>query len=249
MSRDPVTVRFLGSGDAFGSGGRLQSCILVDSLEDRFLIDCGETALIGLKRFGLDSSVVGTIFISHLHGDHYGGLPFLIKEIQVSGGREEPLVIAGPRGLESHVEELMPLIFPGPENPRSVFWPEFLVIPPGEPIRVGRLRVTAYPAAHSAMSNPLSLRIECSGRVIAYSGDTEWNDFLPKASEGADLFICETFEYRRETENHLNLLPPLEHRHELGCRRIILTHLGESMLKRCGSLEFECAQDGMYIEL
>jgi len=249
MIRGPVTVRFLGSGDAFGSGGRLQSCILVDSPEGRYLIDCGETALIGLKRFGLDSSMVCSIVISHLHGDHYGGLPFLIKEIQVSGGRREPLVIAGPRGLESYVEGLMPLIFPGPENPRAVFWPEFRVIPPGEPLEVGHLRITAYPAAHSAMSNPLSLRIECCGRVIAYSGDTEWNDFLPTVSQGADLFICETFEYRREAGNHLNLLTLLEHRHELGCRRIILTHLGESMLKRCGSIEFECAQDGMYIEL
>jgi ribonuclease BN (tRNA processing enzyme) len=249
MSNDPVIVRFLGSGDAFGSGGRLQSCILVDSLKGRFLIDCGETALIGMKRFGLDSSMIGSIFISHLHGDHYGGLPLLIKEIQVSGGRKEPLVIAGPLSLESHVEGLMPLIFPGPENPRAVFWPEFRVTSPEEPTQVGHIQVTAYPAAHSSMSNPLSLRIECCGRVIAYSGDTEWNDFLPVVSRGADLFICETFEYRREAGNHLNLLTLLEHRHELSCRRIILTHLGESMLERCGTIEFECAQDGMYIEL
>lgn len=249
MGRASVTVRFLGSGDAFGSGGRLQSCIFVDSPEGRFLIDCGETSLVGMKRYGLDSSMIGSIFISHLHGDHYGGLPLLVKEIQVTGGREDPLVIAGPEGLESHVEGLMPLIFPSPENPRAVFWPEFQVVSPGEPLQVGRFRVTAYPAAHSILSNPLSLRIECSGRVIAYSGDTEWNDFLPKASRGADLFICETFEYRRGAGNHLDLLSLLEHRHELECRRIILTHLGESMLERCGSVEFECAQDGMYIEL
>ncbi|HQJ09702.1 MAG TPA: MBL fold metallo-hydrolase, partial [Deltaproteobacteria bacterium] len=70
MGRAPVIVRFLGSGDAFGSGGRLQSCIFVDSPEGRFLIDCGETALVGMKRFGLDSSMIGSIFISHLHGDH-----------------------------------------------------------------------------------------------------------------------------------------------------------------------------------
>lgn len=249
MSRVPVTVRFLGSGDAFGSGGRLQSCILVDSPGGRFLIDCGETALVGMKRFSLDSSMIGSIFISHLHGDHYGGLPLLIKEIQVSGGREEPLVIAGPAGLEAHVEGLLPLIFPSPESPRTVFWPEFRVISPGESFQIGHARATAYPAAHSSMSNPLSLRIECCGRVIAYSGDTEWNDFLPIVSKGADLFICETFEYRREAGNHLNFLTLLEHRHELSCRRIILTHLGESMLERCGMIEFECAQDGMYIEL
>lgn len=249
MGKEPVIVRFLGSGDAFGSGGRLQSCILIRSSEGRALIDCGETSLIGMKHCGFDSSMVGYIFISHLHGDHYGGLPSIIKEIQVLGNRKAPLVIAGPAGLESNVERLMELLFPGPEDPRKGFWPEFPVLSPGRQMKLGPFQVTAYPAVHSSMSNPLSLRIECCGRVIAYSGDTEWNDCLPEVSREADLFICETFEYKREAGNHLNLLTLLEHRHELSSKRIILTHLGESMIQRCGFIDFECAQDGMYIEL
>ena len=49
MSR--LSVAFLGSGDAFGSGGRLQTCILVRSATSHFLVDCGTTALIAMRRW------------------------------------------------------------------------------------------------------------------------------------------------------------------------------------------------------
>ena len=49
----------VGCGDAFGSGGRLQTCYHVETTDTRFLIDCGATALIGLNRVGLDPNAVG----------------------------------------------------------------------------------------------------------------------------------------------------------------------------------------------
>ncbi len=244
-----LKVFFFGSGDAFGSGGRLQSCVMVRTGESGLLIDCGATALSGMKRQGIDSSDIDTIVISHLHGDHFCGLPFLIKEIQVTGTRDRALTIAGPEDLEPRVEGLLNLLFPGPGDVRSGFWPDFPVISAGESLQIGDIRVSAYPAAHSPMAHPLSLRIDCKGTVIAYSGDTEWSDVLPEISRGADLFICETYEYLQAAGNHINYLTLLDHRHELDCRRIVLTHLGNTMIERCGSLEFECAQDGMVIEV
>ncbi len=244
-----LRVRFFGSGDAFGSGGRLQSCVMVQTEESGLLIDCGATALSGMKRQGIDSSAIDTIVVSHLHGDHFGGLPFLIKEIQVTGTRDKALTVAGPWDLEVRVEGLLNLLFPGPEDVRSGFWPNFPVLSAGEPRQIGDIRVSAYPAAHSPLTHPLSLRIDCKGTVIAYSGDTEWSDVLPEVSRGADLFICETYEYRQAAGNHINYLTLLDHRHELDCRRIVLTHLGNTMIERCGSLKFECAQDGMVIEV
>ncbi|MCK9263457.1 MAG: MBL fold metallo-hydrolase [Deltaproteobacteria bacterium] len=245
----PLKVCFFGSGDAFGSGGRLQSCVMVQTEESGLLIDCGATALSGMKRQGIDSSAVDTILISHLHGDHFCGLPFLIKEIQVAGARDRALIIAGPEDLEPRVEGLLKLLFPGSEDIRSGFWPDFLVLSVGEPRQIGDVRVAAYPAAHSPKAHPLSLRIDCRDTVIAYSGDTEWSDMVPEVSRDADLFICETYEYRHMTGNHLNYLTLLDHRHELDCRRIVLTHLGDTMIEKCGFLEFECAHDGMVIEV
>ncbi|MEL7082826.1 MAG: MBL fold metallo-hydrolase, partial [Pseudomonadota bacterium] len=72
----------VGSGDAFGSGGRLQTCFHVTRPDGNFLIDCGATALIGLSRLDLDPNDVSHIFISHLHGDHFSGLVWWMLHAQ-----------------------------------------------------------------------------------------------------------------------------------------------------------------------
>ena len=93
-----VTVTFAGSGDAFGSGGRYQACIHLRAAGlAPVLLDCGATSLSALKACGLDPGEIGTVFVSHLHGDHFGGLPFLILDGQFSG-RTSPLTVAGPPG-------------------------------------------------------------------------------------------------------------------------------------------------------
>lgn len=71
-----VLVQFLGSGDAFGSGGRFQTCFYVKCERTRLLIDCGASSLIAMKRFGVDPGAVDLILVTHLHGDHFGGIPF-----------------------------------------------------------------------------------------------------------------------------------------------------------------------------
>src|SRR5207302_8674683 len=98
-----VTVRFLGCGDAFGSGGRFQTCFLVRSDTARFLIDCGASSLIAMNRFGVDPAEIDLILLSHLHGDHYGGLPFFLLDAQILRRRTRPLVIAGPPGLRKRL--------------------------------------------------------------------------------------------------------------------------------------------------
>ena len=77
---DPgVTVTFAGSGDAFGSGGRYQTCIhLRERHRPPVLLDCGATSLTALRSVGPDPGEIGTVLVSHSHGDHFGGLPFLI---------------------------------------------------------------------------------------------------------------------------------------------------------------------------
>jgi ribonuclease BN (tRNA processing enzyme) len=95
-----LTLTFLGSGDAFGSGGRLQTCMLLESDGRRWLLDCGATSLVALRRAGVDPATIDAILISHLHGDHFGGVPFVLLDGQFRRGAR-PLVIAGPRGVEA----------------------------------------------------------------------------------------------------------------------------------------------------
>ena len=96
-----VTVTFAGSGDAFGSGGRYQACIhLRPDGASPVLLDCGATSLSALKRLGLHPGEITAVFVSHLHGDHFGGLPFLILDEQFSR-RTRPLA-----DIEAHLAQL-----------------------------------------------------------------------------------------------------------------------------------------------
>ena len=90
-----MRLRFVGSGDAFGSGGRWQTCIYLAAEGQVVLVDCGATSLVALKAQGLDPSAVGAVAVTHLHGDHFGGLPFSILDGQFSR-RSAPLLVAGP---------------------------------------------------------------------------------------------------------------------------------------------------------
>ena len=110
-----LRLTFLGSGDAFGSGGRLQTCMLVESDGHRWLLDCGATSLVALRRAGIDPATIDAILISHLHGDHFGGVPFVLLDGQFRRG-VRPLVVAGPAGVEARVAAAMEALFPAPRG-------------------------------------------------------------------------------------------------------------------------------------
>ena len=243
-----VRIRFLGSGDAFGSGGRLQTCILVESETVSCLLDCGASSLIALKGAAVDPADIDTIFISHLHGDHFGGLPFLILDGQFSR-RTTPLNVVGPPGLRRRVHEAMEVFFPGSSGVERRFDVQLHELEEGVPGAFGPIRVTAFDVVHACDAPPYALRIELDGRVITYSGDTEWTDQLTAAASGADLFICEAYFYEKRIPFHLDYATLMQHRSEIACKRIVLTHMSSDMLSHVPELEVQAAHDGLEIEL
>ena len=162
-----VRIRFLGSDDAFGSGGRLQTCILAQSDGHSCLIDCGASSLIALKRAGVDPNELDTVLVSHLHGDHFGGLLFLVLDGQFSGRSNKSRVV-GPPGLGARVTEAMKVFFPGSSAARRKFDIQFQELLEGVPASVGPLRVTVYEVLHACGAPPYALRVEINRRVVAY---------------------------------------------------------------------------------
>ncbi len=243
-----MRVRFLGSGDAFGSGGRLQTCILLESGDDCCLLDCGASSLVALKRAGVDPSRIDTVLITHLHGDHFGGIPFLVLDGQFSG-RRSPLRIAGPPGLRERVAAAMEVFFPGSGSARRKFEVELTELDADVAHAVGPLCVTPYEVVHACGAPPYALRVELDGRVVAYSGDTEWTLALARAASGADLFICEAYYFEKRVPFHLDYRTLAEHRAELDCKRLVITHMSADMLARVADLAVEAASDGYEIML
>jgi len=245
---EPVELTFLGSGDAFGSGGRFQACVHVRAGPTRCLIDCGASSLVAMKRFGVDPSAVEVVLLSHLHGDHFGGLPFLVLDGQFSR-RARTLHVAGPPGVEARVREAMEVLFPGSSRVTRAFALEFLELPERRETRVQALAVTAYPVVHASGAPAFALRVAAGGKVIGYSGDTEWTDSLVEAARGADVFVCEAYSFEKRVKYHLDWRTVMEHRHRLECRRLILTHMSEDMLRRLPLDGVECAEDGLMVTL
>ncbi len=241
---DQVTVRFLGCGDAFGSGGRFQTCFLVRSGTARFLIDCGASSLIAMNRFGVDPAEIDLILLSHLHGDHFGGLPFFLLDAQILRKRTRPLVIAGPPGLRKRLTDAMEVLFPDSSRIRSSFPRELIELRPERPRALDGITVTPYVVEHPSGDPPFALRIECGGKIITYSGDTGWTDALVEAARGADLFIVEAYLFDKKTSLHMDLKTLTAHLGDLSARRVILTHLGADMLARASGLPYQCAEDG-----
>jgi ribonuclease BN (tRNA processing enzyme) len=242
-------IRFLGSGDAFGSGGRLHTCIHVHSEDATFLIDCGASSLIAMKRFGIDPASIDAVLVTHLHGDHFGGIPFLVLDAQFVSRRTRPLTVAGPPDLQRRVHDAMEVPFPGSSRVRRRFSLEFIELPEGEAIDIGALTVTPYGVVHPSGAPAYALRVECGGKVVSYSGDTEWTDSLLRAAHGADLFVCEAYFFEKKVPYHLDYRTLMVHRAQLRCRRLILTHMSEDMLRRLGDVEVECAEDDKLLAL
>ena len=244
-----LTVTFLGSGDAFGSGGRLQTCILVRAPSSRFLVDCGASALIGMRRFGVDPNEIGLVLLSHLHGDHFGGLPFFILDAQLISRRGTPLTIAGPPGTSRRLREAMDALFPGMSQVRQKFPLAIHELSPGEAAHFGGVTVTPQEVRHFSGAPALALRIACDGRTLAYTGDTEWCEGLIPAAEEADLLIAEAYFFDKPIKFHLDLATLRAHLDELRPRRVILTHMSAELLARKEEVALECAEDGLVVRL
>jgi ribonuclease BN (tRNA processing enzyme) len=244
-----LRVTFLGSGDAFGSGGRLQACFLVDADGTRFLIDCGASSLVGMRGFGIAPNEIGLILLSHLHGDHFGGLPFFILDAQFVSRRTEPLVIAGPPTTGERLRRAMEVMFPGSADAERTFAIDVVELEAERSQQLQGVSVTAFTVRHPSGAPAFALRVEAAGKVIAYSGDTEWTESLIPAARGSDLLIAEAYFYEKRVPAHLDFRTLSDHLDQLETKRLIITHMSEDMLARAGGVDCETAADGKVIEL
>lgn len=242
-----MRVLFLGTGNAFAAGGRNAMAILLRTDAFGVLLDCGPTTLVALKKHGLAPSCVDAVLLSHHHGDHFAGVPFLVLHEILVGSRTKPLDIIGPEGTKSKMTQAAELFFPGVEE--APFPLCYRDVRPGESVRTGALSAGAFEVDHYSNGVALGYRASLGDKSVVFSGDTAWTDELVRQSKDADLFICECSSFEKPLDRHMRHADLVQHRDEIEAQRTLLVHPGDDVLAREKELVFELAHDGMEVEL
>jgi ribonuclease BN (tRNA processing enzyme) len=249
---------FLGTADAFSTGARGHSALLIEDARGRLLVDCGATVPLALKRAGIAFPSIGAVAITHLHGDHIAGLPFLFLGGLYDERRTEPLDVLGPPHAERQVRALYKVLYPdASENvhPFEIRWRETSF---GPPLEFAGRRFTPFRMHHMGGEyTALGYRIELAdGKVVAVTGDTGLDAPLEDLSAHADLFVCEcTMPSPPPGEKpipvkHVSIADVRRLRSGWSAKRVVLTHVSDAARDEARTLErVEVADDGLVIVL
>ncbi len=247
-----MDVMVLGSGDAFGSGGRFYACYRLSQGDNHILVDCGPSSLIAMRKFGVDPRDITAICLTHLHGDHFGGVPFFLLDAAYVSRRTAPLTIFGPAGTEARLNDTYALLYPGIAEKTREFPLHFVEIQAGETFDVAGFQMTPFPANHDCGAPPFLLRFSADGQVVTFSGDTAWTPAICDAARDADLFVCESCQYDQSLTGHMDYKTLVANWEAIGAKKILLTHMNPPMLAMTHAVDrsrFLVAEDGLRVTI
>ncbi len=221
--------------------------ILVQCRQGGLLLDCGPTTLTALRSSGLTPEAIDVILLSHQHGDHFAGVPFLLLHELYESARKKPLRVFGPPGTAAKLHALMELLFPGARTPE--FPLEYVDVTPDSTTDHGFARSKTFEVHHFSNGIALGYHVVVEGKTIVFSGDTGWTEALVEPAQDADLFICECSSFDRPVDRHMSHAELTSHRDRIGAKRTLLVHPGDDVLAHADELDFELAYDGMEVTL
>ena len=220
-----LDLTFLGTGNAFAPT-RYWSSFLVN---DRYLFDAPPTLLPHMNKLGKDIREIEVIFISHFHGDHYFGLPFLLLDYAERAPRSKPLTIIGPPGIQKRVEASTNLAFSNVYRKQSRGYDlTFVEVKDGRSGSCGGCDYTAFKVQHVPDLESFGFRVDIGGATLAYTGDSALCDALVPLADGADVFVAECSCWTDTCGPiHLTANNILELRRKISpTTQFILTHIG-----------------------
>jgi len=218
-----LDLTFIGTGNAFAPT-RYWSSFLAN---DRLLFDAPPTLLAHLKKLRKDAREIEVVFISHFHGDHYFGLPFLLLEFAELTRRTQDLTIVGPPGIGKRLESLTNLAFKNVFRKDRGYRLDFIEARDGRHGMIGNDAYMTRQVAHVSDLDCFAFRVETPQGSIAYSGDTVMCDALVPIADGADVFVVECSCWGDQCGPHLTPRDIMTLRERISPRtQFILTHIG-----------------------
>lgn len=216
--------RFVGTGNAFAPGGLCWNGFVANQ---RYLFEAPPQALQSLNKLGLDANALEAVILSHHHGDHFLGLPFLLLHWKYFG-RTLPVTIVGPPGTRELALQIAESVYPGIRDIRfDIDWREMAA---GERAQVGSLQLEALAVQHDErLSATLGFNASLGGRRFAYTGDSGLCDAVFDMARHAEVLISECASLRDRLPIHMNLVDdmPVVRAAMNPDAHLILTHVDE----------------------
>ncbi len=173
------------------AGGALHTCYLLEHGKGRLMLESGSSVLASMKRKGLATDLPDAVLVSHYHGDHFGGIPYLYLEYTFVNERERPLQVVGPPGVEEKVRNLYGALYGSIRERELPFPVEYLEIEPGQSRELAGFSCEAFQVPHNAEPYSLGYRIESPEGSMLFSGDSAWTDDFVSKSRGTEIILCE----------------------------------------------------------
>ena len=224
---------------------------MVESGKTRFLLECGPSILPALKRAGQSSNNFPVVFVSHLHGDHMGGLPFLLLDAIFPAARKQPLTLAGPPGLEARFRLACEVFYPRSLQMERSFDLKFVELERDVRQVVDAIAVTPFVVNHYSGSPSYAFRFELDDKLFAFSGDAGWSENVVAAGRDADLYLMECYQYDFTLSMHLDYVTIARNFDRIKAKQFVLTHMSDTMLAHAADVDTgRCilADDGMVVD-
>lgn len=203
---DGLHVYVCGAGSPFPDPQRGGPCLALVAGDQHVIIDAGSGGIRTLTRMGYPVAEIDAVFLTHLHSDHLDGLGELLMQAWVNGGRDVPMPVHGPAGVDEvvngfnaayRIDSTYRTGHHGPAiaNPEGRGGAPIPITMPAGPggqsvvYDAGGLTITAFKVSHAPVEPAYGYRADYKGRSVSISGDSIYDSNLVAASTGADLLF------------------------------------------------------------
>jgi len=219
-----LEITFLGSGNAFAADGRYWSSFLVDK---KYLFDAPPTLLPHLKQLRVPLPDIEVIFLTHHHGDHFMGVPFLFLEYLYMTERSNDLYIVGPPGVREWIEDFADRCYPNITRDAG-YRRIYVDAVPRKQQQAGAISFWSVPMNHVKESmEAFGYRAKINGKTVAYTGDTMFCDEIIELADGSDVFVVDCTYNEGCGPEHMGLDDVKVIRKRIAPETMmVLTHLG-----------------------